>query len=132
VSLGFPLGSAAKPGPGFFPVGVGVFLVTVSIAFVVAVFRGQAGIGRWSAAPLTPDSLLRVAATMAALVGFCLVLPWVGYPVAAFLFTAVLLRSLGARGWIGPVVAALLASAGSYYLFAVLLGVPLPKGVLFD
>jgi len=65
--------------------------------------------------------------TVLALVAFCLVLPWVGYPAAAFGFVAVVLRSLGAR-WTTALVTGALSSAGSYGLFAVLLDVPLPRG----
>jgi ABC-type sugar transport system substrate-binding protein len=68
-----------------------------------------------------------VVISVAALVVFCLALPWVGYPVAAFAFVAVVLRYLGGRWWTAVLTGAL-SSAGSYGLFAVLLDVPLPRG----
>jgi hypothetical protein len=36
ASLTFPLGTVAKPGPGFFPVGVGVFLCVAAVAVTIA------------------------------------------------------------------------------------------------
>ena len=72
----------------------------------------------------------RVAVTAAALLGFCLLLPWLGYLLVSFAFVAVLLRRLGGGGWTGAIAIAVATAAASYYLFAVLLGVPLPQGVV--
>jgi tripartite tricarboxylate transporter TctB family protein len=69
-----------------------------------------------------------VVATVAGLVGFCLLMPWIGYPVCAFLFVALLLRRLGGAGWFGAVITAALSAIVSYYVFGVVLGVPLPSG----
>jgi hypothetical protein len=68
-----------------------------------------------------------VIVSVIALVAFCLVLPWIGYPAAAFGFVAVVLRYLGA-GWTAALLTGVLSAAGSYGLFAVLLDVPLPRG----
>jgi hypothetical protein len=65
-----------------------------------------------------------------ALLGFCLLLPWLGYLIVSFAFVAVLLRRLGGGGWTGPIAVAVATAAASYYVFAVLLGVPLPPGVV--
>ena len=64
---------------------------------------------------------------MAALAAFCLILPWVGYPLSAFLFVTVVLRRLGS-GWPAAVALGVASAAVSHYLFAVLLDVPLPRG----
>ena len=69
----------------------------------------------------------RVVISVMALAAFCLALPWVGYPAAAFAFVAVVLRYLGGR-WTTALLTAVLSSAGSYGLFAGLLDVPLPRG----
>jgi hypothetical protein len=122
AALPLARGTGARPGPGFFPFAVGVFLCAVSLAFVVAS----------AAQALAPAARGRVLITAGTLVGSCLFLPWIGYPAMAFLFVALLLRALGGRGWITIVATALVSSAASYYLFAVLLGVPLPRGPWMD
>ena len=129
LALRFPLGMPARPGPGFFPVGVGVFLCVVAAVFGFAVYRRPAAACAGPAAP-APDraARLRVVATMAGLVGFCLSLPWAGYPAAAAVFLAFLLRRLGG-GVAGALAGAVLGAGLSYYVFAVLLAVPLPRGV---
>jgi putative tricarboxylic transport membrane protein len=126
ASLGFPLGSVAKPGPGFFPVGVGAFLCLAAAALAVMRGRGPRAAARDPG--LLADARGRVTATVAGLVGFCLLLPWAGYPTCAFLFVALLLRWLGGAGWPGVVITAAASALVTYYVFGVVLGVPLPAG----
>jgi hypothetical protein len=125
-SLLFPLGNVARPGPGFFPVGVGVFLCVAATALVIAGARGRPSSG--PAVGLPADARARVITAVAALVGFCLLMPWLGYPACAFAFVALVMRRLGDSGWTGVLLTALVSALGSHYLFAVLLGVPLPRG----
>jgi len=125
AALAFPFGGVAKPGPGFFPVGVGVFLCLVAAASMIGRRRSTpAGAG---VATLSRDARARVSATILGLVAFCLLLPWLGYPACAFLFIALLLRRLGGARWPGVVITAVLGALVSYYVFGVLLGVPLPS-----
>jgi putative tricarboxylic transport membrane protein len=127
--LALPLGTTARPGPGFFPLAIGAFGAIMALVWTAAAFRrvpeaaGEPGI--------TADARGRVVATAVALLGFCFLLPWVGYPVAALVFMTLLLRWLGA-GWRSAVVTGVASAAVSYYVFGVLLNVPLPHGVLFD
>ena len=124
LAVRLPFGTAARPGAGFYPVIVALFAVAVALAATAGAFRGGRGT---EAVELAPDARRRVAISVAALIVFCLVLPWIGYPAAAFGFVAVVLRYLGAR-WMTALLAGVLSSAGSYGIFAVLLDVPLPRG----
>jgi putative tricarboxylic transport membrane protein len=126
TALAFPLGDVARPGPGFFPAGVGVFLCLAATALMISPRRGApAGAG---VASLSREARVRVSATTLGLFAFCLLLPWLGYPVCGFLFIALLLRRLGGARWPGVVITAVLGAVVSYYVFGVLLGVPLPAG----
>jgi hypothetical protein len=124
LALRLPFGSAARPGPGFYPVIVAVFAVVVALAATASAFRSVR-----SAAIVELDAAARrrVLISVAALVAFCFALPWVGYPVAAFAFVTIVLRYLGAR-WTTALITGVLSSAGSYGIFATLLDVPLPRG----
>ncbi len=124
LALRLPFGAAERPGAGFYPVIVAVFAIVVALAATASAFRSAPGA---AVVELDAASRRRVVITVLALVAFCLVLPWVGYPAAAFAFVAVVLRSLGARGTTALLTGAL-SSAGSYGLFAILLDVPLPRG----
>ena len=124
LALRLPFGAAARPGAGFYPVIVAVFAIVVALAATASAFRGAPGAASRRAGRRRRR---RVVISVVALVAFCLVLPWVGYPAAAFAFVTVVLRYLGGR-WTTALLTGALSSAGSYGLFAVLLDVPLPRG----
>ena len=128
LALTYPFGSVGKPGAGFFPVAVGVFLCAAAATVLIAGFRRTAA----GAGALEPDARARVLTTAAALVGFCLLVPWLGYPLCALAFVALLLRRLGGGGWRAAAITAVLSAGVSYYLFGVLLAVPLPRGFWLD
>jgi hypothetical protein len=127
-ALKLPLGSAARPGAGFYPVIVAVFACVICL---VGLVRGV-GFSPQAAGSDADDgdpmpALRRVAITTAALAGFCVVMPWTGYPVAAAAFVIVTLLGLGSRPW-AAVTIGILGALGSHALFAGLLDVPLPRG----
>ena len=125
-----PVGTPARPGPGFYPLAVGGFGVVVALAWLAVGVRRTAG-GAGAAAPTPRDARGRVLATGGLLFGFCLALPWVGYPLSAFAFVSAMLRALG-MGWAGAAAIGVLSALASYYLFGPILGVPLPRGPLMD
>ena len=127
LSLSLARGDTVRPGPGFFPFAIGAFLCVVSVSYLVASLRGATGVAT-AAVPFTPDARRRVLVAASTLIGACLLMPVTGYPIVASLFVAVLLRALGGRHWVLIALTALVSAAASYYLFAVLLGVPLPRG----
>jgi putative tricarboxylic transport membrane protein len=124
LALRLPFGAAARPGAGFYPVIVAVFAVVVALAATASAYRSAPGTGT---VELGADARRRVVISVVALIVFCLVLPWIGYPAAALAFVTVVLRYLGAR-WTTALLTGVLSSAGSYVLFDVLLDVPLPRG----
>ena len=126
LALRLPFGAAARPGAGFYPVIVAVFAIVVALAATASVFR-RAPRAEVEAVALDAAARRRVVISVMALAAFCVALPWVGYPAAAFAFVAVVLRYLGGR-WTTALLTGALSAAGSYGLFAVLLDVPLPRG----
>jgi putative tricarboxylic transport membrane protein len=126
-AMKLPLGTAAKPGAGFYPVTVAVFACVVALVASARVFLSPPAVRAEAASEATdPARRRRVAGAVVALVAFCLMLPWIGYPIAAFGFVSVVLWGLGGR-WLAALLTGALSSAGSYYLFGVLLDVPLPR-----
>jgi len=122
-----PLGTVAKPGAGFYPVAVAVFACVVALVAGARAFLPPQGVTPEAPSGVTdPARRRRVAGAVGALAAFCLTLPWIGYPIAAFGFVSVVLWGLGGR-WQAALLTGALGSAVSYYLFAVLLGVPLPR-----
>jgi putative tricarboxylic transport membrane protein len=128
-ALQLPFGSAARPGAGFYPVLVAVFACVVALVASLQAWRAPvaARAAPENADPDGPARRRRVTDTVGALAAFALVLPWVGYPAAAFVFVTFVLRRLG-TGWLMAGALGVLAAAASYGLFAILLDVPLPRG----
>lgn len=126
-AMKLPLGTVAKPGAGFYPVAVAVFACVVAlVAGARAFLSPQAVRPEAPSEVIDPARRRRVAGAVGALAAFCLTLPWIGYPIAAFGFVSVVLWGLGGR-WQAALLTGALGSVVSYYLFAVLLGVPLPR-----
>lgn len=127
-AMKLPLGTVAKPGAGFYPVAVAVFACVVALVAGARAFLSPQAVAPEAPLGVTdPARRRRVAGAVGALAAFCLTLPWIGYPIAAFGFVSVVLWGLGGR-WQAALLTGALGSAASYYLFAVLLGVPLPQG----
>ena len=125
-AMKLPLGTVAKPGAGFYPVAVAVFACVVALVAGARVFLSpQVARAEAPSGVTDPARRRRVAGAVVALAAFCLTLPWIGYPIAAFGFVSVVLWGLGGR-WQAALLTGALSSAGSYYLFGVLLDVPLP------
>jgi hypothetical protein len=61
--------------------------------------------------------------------GYVVALPYLGHPVAGTLLTLAVLHTMGTRRWVVKIAGALAIGVGSHYVFAKLLGVPLPTGI---
>ncbi len=115
------------PGPGVFPLVVGIGLTALSLFIALrASFSGERG---ESPFPRGVD-LQRVFAAFGSLAFYVVALPVLGHPLSSGIFFGATLRVMGMRSWkrvaLGGVSAALL----SWYLFRVVLEVPLPLAPL--
>ena len=127
-ALQLPRGTIARPGAGWYPTAIAVFACLVALGATVHAFRTPR-VAREATAedPEAPARRRRVFGMVLSLVGFCLVMPWIGYPVSALGFVTIALMGLGSR-WPMALGTGVLSAALSYYLFAGLLDVPLPRG----
>jgi hypothetical protein len=123
-----PFGTVARPGAGFYPTAVAVFACLVALVATIQAFRAPR-VARAAAVadPGAPAQRRRVLSTVVAVVAFCLVMPWVGYPLAACVFGIAALRGLGSR-WSAAIVFGVASALVSHFVFAGLLDVPLPRG----
>jgi len=121
-----PIGTLHQPGAGFLPKHLAFLMAVLAACLFVKGCRTHAG----SAAGLWSDraGLARVGGMLAALVGYVLVVETAGYLVTTAALFFVMLRWIGRRGWAVTLTLALLASGGSYLLFARWLLVSLPGG----
>jgi putative tricarboxylic transport membrane protein len=126
-ALALPYGAAARPAAGFFPLYVALFACAVGVVMTARAFLVPTPAAAAREAGADAGARRRALSTIAAMAAFCLLLPWVGYPLVALGFVAVLLQCLGSR-WRTALIIAVLTAAVSYYAFGVLLDVPLPRG----
>ena len=131
LSLQMPIGSLRAAGSGLFPLGLGILLMVLSLAFVLKVLWGAEEEKKEDVcAPESPVSLLQVIAFLAIIVATTMLWSTLGYTVGSFLLMLGLLRILGFKQWSLTLTVSLLTSAGSYALFVYGLKIPLPKGFL--
>lgn len=115
-AYGLGLGSLANPGPGLWPFAVASVTAVLTIVLLVTGAtwaRSPKGGPRW------------VIASIGAFVVYCAILPLFGFVVATIPLAFFFARVIGNAGWITSTVTGLAAPIASYYLFDVLLGVPL-------
>lgn len=127
-----PLGywTALGPGPGFFPLWLGILLAVLGAVWAVTEVRS------WrSDAPARtaddqeepPEYSLRIAsAIVISLVVLATCLEVLGYQLSMLCFLLFHLLVLGKRGLLLSVVIAVVGSFGVFTVFTLLLGVPLP------
>jgi putative tricarboxylic transport membrane protein len=119
-----PIGQPSAPGPGFFPFWTAIIMAILSLGLVV---RGGA------ATPSHAISLLtgcrQALLVVVAIAIYTLLLEQLGYIVATCALLATLFL-LERQTWGMAAGASLGISVGSYWIFAKLLGLPLPQGVL--
>jgi putative tricarboxylic transport membrane protein len=130
-SLLLPMGTLERPGPGFFPSIVALVMAALSgpLLWRFLCIKEPQPLGEHSF-PRGPD-LRRVLALGGSLILFAVLLQPLGYRITSALLMGTVLRLLGMRHWGRIALSAVLATAISYWIFALLLDVPLPPGDFF-
>lgn len=116
LAYGLGLGSLDNPGPGLWPFAVSGATLALTIALLVtgtSWARSPQGAPRW------------VLSSIVAFIVYCAILPLFGFVVATVPLAFFFARVIGNAGWITSAVTGVVAPLASYYLFDVLLGVPL-------
>jgi putative tricarboxylic transport membrane protein len=121
-------GNMRVPQTGFFPKTLLALLILLSVFLLAQTLREkETGQG---VEKIASQGLIRIGATLASLVGFALVLERLGFLLSTFLLMVLLLRAIEAPKWSKVFVVALSTALIAYFLFAWLLGIPLPAGIL--
>ncbi|HEX7232452.1 MAG TPA: tripartite tricarboxylate transporter TctB family protein [Candidatus Binatia bacterium] len=120
-------GTMRVPQTGFFP------LVLATLLLILCVILFAQGIfGRESDRlpnKILPEGWSRIALTLAAMIGFAVVLERLGFFLTTFFLMILLLRAIESQRWSKVFFVALLTAIGSYAIFGWILGIPLPGGV---
>jgi putative tricarboxylic transport membrane protein len=128
MSLQLPFGQLDQPGAAVFPVILSVIMMFACLATLWEGWRMnetlQVGL------PIGMDRR-RLLIMTCLLLGYILLLPWLGQLICSILFSLVLLRVLSDLSWLRIVLYSLALSLALYVVFIVLLKVPMPRGELF-
>ena len=138
MAMDMPRGSLAYPGPGLFPMIIGIFLIATALGCLLQEILPRKEGKTPAAVSLTiQDSAgpgeRKVEKTFqltALLIGYILVLKTLGFPIAICAFLVLAIRIFGYRRWFPTVVMAVVIAGISYVAFALWLKVPLPLGIL--
>ncbi len=139
-NLRHPLDTLATPGPGIFPLAVGLLLVILSAVQLVRA-GGALVLARHSAEP-GPPALARAEASQHVssnraplfmtgfLVVYLMTVSWIGFLASTFVLVITCSKLMGSQGWARPMALAVGIVLFCYFLFIVWLKVPLPTGRL--
>lgn len=124
------VGTLSSPGPGLFPLLLGVVLGVLSLLILVRDLQA-----RLAAAPSVPSGGVaafgkEIICVLLALVAYSLLLIPLGFIITTFVVFGFLLRFVTKQKWYLAVVWAAVLAVGAYVIFDVFLRVPLPQGVL--
>ena len=124
----FNFGTLRVPQTGFFPRTLAILLLLLSLVLLVQALRHKAV--EQGGVKIANEGWIRIASTLAIMIGFALVLERLGFLLSTFLLMVFLLRAIEAPRWPKVFAVASATAFASYGLFGWLLGVPLPAGIL--
>src|SRR5262245_16841085 len=124
-SAKFPFGTIHSPGPGFFPWWTSVVLGLLALVLLVQTLTSRPSTGRDSS-----GRVAKVTAILVVLAAYTFLLDSLGYPLCTFLLVLFMLRATEPQRWTVALGMAVVTAIGSYVVFAIWLGVPLPRGLL--
>jgi putative tricarboxylic transport membrane protein len=125
-----PMGKMSQPGAAVFPLIVAVLMLVSSLVILFEDMRSLDS----EEGPLGLPSgggLYRLLGVVASLVGYVVVAYLVGHLIGSVLLSVALVHLIKPGSWVRTVVIGLAISLSAYAMFISILGVPLPKGVLW-
>ncbi|MFB3884821.1 MAG: tripartite tricarboxylate transporter TctB family protein [Thermodesulfobacteriota bacterium] len=123
-------GTPGRPGPGFFPLGLGSLLLLLSLIFVFKTAFKWNGISDSARTLWAGLRWKQIPYTLAALLGYALVLNRVGYLICTWILMTYLFWGKGTKRKGFAIIGAVIVSVISYVIFRGFLKVRLPLGLL--
>jgi putative tricarboxylic transport membrane protein len=121
-------GTLRVPQTAFFPTVLASLLLVFSVLLLFQSLRQpQSGA---ILQKIEPEAWYRMGTTLAILIGFAVILERLGFLLSTFFLMVLLLRASEAQSWLRIFIIALATAAVAYFIFAWLLNIPLPAGIL--
>ena len=130
-SILLPYGNIHNPGPGFFPLWLGIILGAMAIALFLKTTWQKEGTAK-ALRDIVAEKVRweKVFFVLAALILYGCLMNFLGYLIVTFLLMAFLLRFVEPHPWKPAIGWTLVGSVGSYLVFEVWMKLRLPKGFL--
>lgn len=118
----YSFGSSARPGPGYFPFGLGIILALLGafVIFKALVIEVEGG------DPIGPWPLKQLGIILGAVILFGITLPWLGMFIALPLLIVVASFASGEFRWIEVVANSIVLTLGSWGVFIKGLALTIP------
>lgn len=138
MAMNMPRGSLAYPGPGLFPMIIGILLIATALGClfqeIVPRMRSKDPVASSlpDEAPAAADkrNVGKTVQLTALMIGYIFLLKPLGFPLAICAFLALAIRIFGYRKWLPTLAMAAVIAGISYLSFVVWLKVALPLGIL--
>lgn len=132
-SLRLSVWSAFGPDEGFFPLAVAVLIMILSLIILVKSVRPDRVPRKTETAESQRgkgERIFKVISYALLMSGYGLLMERLGFLIASVLLLFPIARIVESQSWRTALLLSLISIATSYILFAYLLGVPLPRGLV--
>jgi len=129
-SLFLPYGNIRNPGPGFYPLWLGIILGAMSVGLIWKTSRQKEGARTLRDILAEKVRWEKVLWVLITLVLYAALMDFLGFLIATFLLMAFLLRFIEPQPWRTVFLWTLVGSLGSYLIFEMWMKLRLPKGFL--
>ncbi len=120
------LGTAGRPGAGFFPFGMALAIAVIALLRLTGVNRDATVSKKATSA----DEWRKITCVVAGMFAYLLLLDPLGFALSTFLLLAFYLKLVAAQPWQRSLIFAASTALGAHLFFDVLLRAQLPRGLL--
>ena len=124
----YRVGNVIKPGPGFFPLGLGLLLILFSLFLILKQMRKTFTMPQ--ASSFVSGGWRKVAYVVSILLVATFVFEHLGVLITFFLLVICTMRGAASQSWRRTLFTALISVLGIYLVFVVALKQQLPRGFL--
>jgi len=124
-SIRLGVGTFKKPGLGLFAFFIGLILLITSSISLVRLLVNRAS----SESSFSKHEVTIYSSIMIVLIGWLIVIPFLGYILVTFLATFFLSKIMGLKGWRMSLILSIETSVVSYLIFDLWLYTDLPRGI---
>jgi hypothetical protein len=129
-SIEYPFGNLQMPGAAVFPILASSLLIVISGAIAISSFlKPKRDQGSPVSAPQFRKTFGRIVVGVGALLAYRYLLTFIGFAPACFLFILFLAKVLGRYTWKSSLLFSAVTAVSCYYLFQIILKIPMPEGI---